>query len=199
MRGASFVAVILGAMLGPVVAHADSTGPSTTVWSLESMMAGLHRVKSASAHFVEHKRMALLTQDLEAAGTLRYVAPSRLEKITLTPAPETVIIDGETLDGTQANGDHYTFTLSDSPEVATLVEGIRSTLAGDLATLRRYYTIDFKGDHGDWELALTPKNARVRDKVDSIRIKGAELVLKTIDVDEKDGDHSQMVITPDTP
>lgn len=189
--------VILGMMLLPSASHAGEPVPGTSVWSLESMMAGLHQVKAASARFIERKQMAMLTRGLEATGTLRYVAPNRLEKITSTPAPETIILDGETLTGTQANGDHYTIALSDSPEVAALVEGIRSTLAGDLPTLRRYYSIDFKGTHDDWELDLTPKNARVRDKVESIRIKGVELVLKTIDVAERDGDHSQMIITPD--
>jgi outer membrane lipoprotein-sorting protein len=195
MRAQIAGVILLGAVLGSPVSRADPAG--TTVWSLESMMAGLHQVKSASARFVERKQMALLTQPLESAGTLRYIAPNRLEKTTLTPTAETIVLDGETLTGTQVNGDHYTFALSDQPEVATLVEGIRSTLAGDLATLRRYYTVDLKGNHDDWELDLTPKNQRVRDKVDSIRIKGAELVLKTIDVAERDGDHSQMVITPD--
>ncbi len=197
MRGRIAGLILLGAMLGPEASRADPAG--TPVWSLESMMAGLHQVKSASARFVERKQMAMLTQPLESTGTLRYVAPDHLEKTTVTPVPETIVLDGGTLAGTQANGDHYTFSLSDQPEVATLVEGIRSTLAGDLATLRRYYTVELKGSHGDWELDLTPKNERVRDKVDSIRIKGAELVLKTIDVAERDGDHSQTVITPDAP
>ena len=196
--------LIFGMILTQPVAHAETPVSGTPVsgpiaWSLDSMMAGLHQVKSASARFVERKEMAMLTQGLESTGTLRYVAPDRLEKITITPASETIILDGDTLTGTQPNGDRYTMALGDHPEVATLVEGIRSTLAGDLPTLRRYYAIDFKGAHDDWELDLTPKDARVRDKVSGIRIKGVELTLKTIDVSEKDGDHSQMVITPDGP
>lgn len=189
-------ATILAMTLGSSASYAQAPA---TAWSLESMMGGLHQVKSASARFVERKDMAMLTQPLESRGTLRYTAPDHLEKITVTPKAESVILDGKTLKGTQANGEDYSVTLSDHAEAATLVEGIRSTLAGDLATLRRYYGIELKGSHDDWELDLTPKNQRVRDKVDSIRIKGVELVLKTIDIDERDGDHTHMIITPDGP
>lgn len=193
------IAAVLALALGPTQSRADPPEQAPSAWTLDSLMAGLQQVKSASAHFVERKEMAMLTRALESTGTLSYVAPDRLEKITLTPAPETVTLNGETLSGVRANGEHYTVSLSERPEVATLVEGVRSTLAGDLPTLRRYYTVDFKGNHDDWELDLTPKNERVRDKVEAIRIKGAELVLKTIDIDERDGDRSRMTIIPDRP
>jgi len=197
-RLAAIAALVAMAMI-PTQSPADTADQTPSVWTVESLMAGLHQVKSASAHFVERKEIAMLTRVLESTGTLSYVAPDHLQKITLTPAPETFTLDGEMLSGVQANGDHYTVSLSDRPEVASLVEAVRSTLAGDLATLRRYYWIDCKGNRDDWELDLTPKNSRVRDKLDGIRIKGAELALKTIDIDERDGDHSRMTIIADRP
>ncbi len=199
MRRTLAIAVMLGLAFDPGQSRADTAAQTHPAWTLDGLMAGLRQVKSASAHFVERKEMAMLTRALESRGTLSYVAPDRLEKITLTPAPETITLNGETLTGVQADGQPYTVSLSDRPEVATLVEGVRSTLAGDFPTLHRYYTVEFKGSAEDWELDLTPRNERVRDKVEVIRIKGAEFGLKTIDIDERDGDHSRMTIIPDRP
>jgi hypothetical protein len=197
MRFSAGLALTLGALLasGGVAASAEGAAP----WGLVSLMAQLHEVKAARAHFTERKYAAMLTAPLETSGTLSYVAPDRLEKITLAPAPESIVLQDEVLTGTQANGDHFSVSLGDHPEVAALVEGVRSTMAGDLATLGRYYSIAFDGNPSDWHLALTPLDRSVRDKVDAIRIEGAGTQLKAIEVHERDGDRSEMIVTPDSP
>jgi hypothetical protein len=179
------------------VASADVPMPAEIGWSLETLMTNLHRIQSASAHFVETKTVHMLTRPLTVAGTLNYVAPDKLEKITTTPAPESIRLDGETLTGTRSNGEHYSVDIGAHTEIAALVEGIRSTLAGDLPTLQRYYTIAFSGGRASWQLDLVPKDRRVREKVNHIRIAGAEAAIHNIEVDEKDGDRSEMTITPD--
>lgn len=193
--------LFLWAALAPSTAAfgADTPPIGEADWGLEPLMARLHQIKSASAQFVEHTYVGLLTRRLEASGTLSYVAPSTLEKITTKPVHESVVLQGETLTGTQSDGDRYSISLDDHPDVAALVECIRSTLAGDLPTLRRYYAIEFTGSRADWQIQLTPKDESVRDKVDRIRISGKDETLKKIEVHEEDGDHSEMTITPDKP
>jgi hypothetical protein len=168
-------------------------------WSIDTLMAGLRQVRAASAHFTELKTVHMLTRPIEATGTLKYVAPDKLEKITLTPAPETIRLDGGTLTGTRADGEEFQVDIGSHTEVAALVEGIRSTLAGDLPTLQRYYGIAFTGGHDHWQIDLVPKDHWVREKVDRIRILGAGTVISNIVVDEKDGDRSEMAVTPDRP
>ncbi|GGF46792.1 hypothetical protein GCM10011611_61500 [Aliidongia dinghuensis] len=168
-------------------------------WGLVRLMAQLQAVKQARAHFVERKTAAMLTAPVESTGTLSYVAPDRLEKITLTPAPESIVLAGDTLTGVQPNGDKFSISLGDHQEVAALVEGVRSTMAGDLRTLGRYYAIDLVGHPSEWHLTLTPLDRSVRDKVDAIRIDGAGAVLRTISVHEADGDQSEMTVMPDGP
>ena len=195
------LALALSALLGmsEIALAADPPQAGDAAAGLTSLMASLREVKSASAHFVEHKFVAMLTKPLETSGTLRYVAPSRLEKITLAPKPETFILDGDTVSGVRSNGDHFSVSLSDHPEIGALVEGLRSTMAGDLATLGRYYTVTMQGDHADWRLSLTPKTDAVRDKITSIGIGGADSMLTIIEIVEKDGDRSEMIVTPDAP
>jgi outer membrane lipoprotein-sorting protein len=185
------VAIPLAAASGSEVGDAD--------WTLATLMASLQQVKSASAHFTEHKYVGMLTQPLEASGTLTYVAPNRLEKITAAPAPERILLQDDELSGTRSNGDRYSVSLSDHPDIAALVEGVRATLAGDLPTLQRYYTVASVGTRAAWQLVLTPKDKAVRAKVDLIRILGAGAALQEIDVLEADGDHSEMFVAPAAP
>lgn len=184
--------MVLGLALASGAAEAES-------WNLDALMAGMSQVRAESAHFVELKYVRLLTAPIRAAGTLTYAAPDKLEKVTLAPAHETIRLDGGTLTGTQANGDEFSVDIGSHEEVAALVEGIRSTLAGDLATLRRYYQIDFSGDRDHWRIDLAPKADQVREKVQRIRILGGGTAIAMIITNETDGDRSEMTITPDTP
>jgi len=166
-------------------------------WGLAPLMAQLHAVTEARAHFTERKYAAMLTQPIESTGTLSYRAPGSLEKRTLTPQPESITLTDDQVSGTQANGDRFDLRLSDHPDIGALVEGVRATMAGDLATLGRYYSIALEGSADDWHLALTPLDRAVRAKVDAIRIDGAGTQLRRIQVHEPDGDRSDMIVTPD--
>jgi hypothetical protein len=192
-------AVFCGLLTAGVASAADQNTAPAAGWSLDVLMANLHQIRSASAHFVELKTVHMLTRPIRAEGTLSYVAPDRLEKITTAPAPETIRLDGQTLTGTRSNGDDYSVDIAGHSEIAAMVEGIRSTLAGDLPTLQRYYTIAFSGAPAHWQMDLAPKDRRVREKVDRIRIAGTGTTINTIAVDEKDGDRSEMTIMPDRP
>src|SRR6185295_19200851 len=66
-------------------------------WDLERLMQDLAQVKVAKGRFVERKYLGILTAPLESSGTLTYVAPSRLEKHTLTPRAESLVLDGDQL------------------------------------------------------------------------------------------------------
>jgi len=198
--GASLVAgaLVAGAAAAGIAQAADAPTPAGG-WDLDALMAGLRQVRTASAHFVELKTVHMLNRPIQATGTLKYVAPDKLEKITVTPAPETIRLDGGTLTGKQANGDDFSVDIGGHSEIGALVEGIRSTLAGDLPTLRRYYGIAFAGGPDHWQMDLVPKDHWVREKVERIRILGTGTVIGIIVVDEKDGDRSEMTITPDAP
>lgn len=191
--------LLRGMALGMALAAAGGAGAVEDAWTLDALMAGMSQVRGESAHFVELKYVRMLTVPIRATGTLTYTAPDKLEKITLTPAPETIRLDGATLTGTRADGDEFSVDIDSHEDIAALVEGIRSTLAGDLATLRRYYEIAFSGDRDHWRIDLKPKTGRVREKVVRIRVQGSGTAIGAILVEEKDGDRSEMTITPDTP
>lgn len=189
--------IALCAVLPCLSAHAQPAGPS---WSLGQLMASLGQVKSSMGHFTERKTLHMLSEPLIASGTLRYVAPDQVQKITVSPRPERLAISGDTLtiEGGQEDRSR-TVSLSDYPEIGGIVEGVRATLAGDLPTLRRFYDARLEGNAADWRLILQPSDSKLARFVKWIRISGTGNKIRVVETEDGDGDHSEMRITEDAP
>jgi outer membrane lipoprotein-sorting protein len=144
--------------------------------------------------------MAILNAPLESSGTLIYTAPGRLEKHTLVPRRESLVLERDrlTLENRERN-QRRTFALQDQPVIWAFVESIRSTLAGDLATLSRFYQVTLDGSERQWRLTLKPVEPGMQNVVSEIRIDGSRNRVSTIEIIEAQGDRSVMTITPDGP
>lgn len=194
MRRALALVLALCALPTPVPRAAEAA----SAWGLTQLMASLGQVKSASAQFVERKTLHVLRQPLIASGTLLYVAPDQVQKITVTPQWERLALSGDTLTMEGGPDDRTrSIPLASAPEVAAFVESVRATLAGDLPALQRYYTVTLAGDAKAWQLSLEPKDAKLRKLVASIRIGGSGDKVATVETEEGDGDHSEMSIVED--
>jgi len=169
-------------------------------WGFTELMQGFHAVTASHAHFVERHYLGMLSEPLKSSGKLAYAAPDKLEKITLTPQPERLALDGDRLTIDQGPaGRRQSFALSAHPEIAGVVESIRGTLAGDPDALERFFAIGLTGDARAWTLRLEPKDAALRKLVSDITIAGSGAAIHTIDTSERDGDHAEMIILDDPP
>jgi outer membrane lipoprotein-sorting protein len=187
------LAVALGAS-PPVLAAAAAD------WGVEQLMQALAAVKSSKARFVERKHMAILNAPLESSGTLVYVAPARLEKHTLAPRAESLVLDGEDMTITSAEPSRRRMlNLQDYPLIRAFVESIRSTLAGDLPTLTRFYQVELVGSERKWRLTLKPSEPEMQEVVREIRISGESNSIRAIETIETNGDRSVMTITGNGP
>jgi hypothetical protein len=157
-------------------------------------MQSLAQKKSGKASFVEKKYMAILDKPLESSGELSFEAPDRLEKRTLKPRPEAMLLEGDKLTLILHDKRPLNLRLQDHPEVAALVDSIRGTLSGDQAALEKNYTLDFTGGQGKWQLTLTPRQKAVAKVVRQIHIGGTDANIKTITFDQADGDRQEMTI-----
>ena len=168
-------------------------------WGVAQLMHELGQVKRSQARFSERKYLKVLKQPLQSSGTLTYVAPDRLEKRTLKPKPEALIIDGKTLTVETAEGKKHALKLQDYPVLRAFVESIRATLAGDVATLERYYKIELEGNPGRWQLFLAPRERSMGQVISQIRIGGVGTKLDLIEVQEAKGDRTVTKVTEDAP
>lgn len=162
-------------------------------FDIGQLMAELRQVKSATGRFVERKELHMLDKPVEASGTLIYLAPDQMQKITISPSWERLSVRQSTLTIEQ-QGKSRTFPLAERPEIGAFVESIRATLAGDLMTLERFYTVTLTGSAEDWHLSLAPKARKLQELVKDIRISGSGHSIRAVETEEADGDRSVMRI-----
>jgi outer membrane lipoprotein-sorting protein len=160
---------------------------------LDQLMAALAASPHGSAKFTEKKFISFLEQPVESSGTLRFVAPARLEKNTLKPTAESLVLDGETLTIERGKRKQI-LSLKDTPEVAGMIESIRATLAGDRRALEKVYRLSLQGTTARWTLELVPLDPGVARMVTRIRMDGAHAEVRTVEIQQADGDYSVMTI-----
>ena len=177
--------VLLTLILSPVLQAAPL--------SIAQLMTSLEKHPQGAASFTEKKFISILEQPIESSGELLFIAPARLEKRTLKPRPETMVLDGDTLTLERGRRKHV-LQLKDYPEVAGMIESIRATLAGDRKALERVYHLALDGDTERWMLVLTPLDAKVGKVIARIRMEGAGDGVRSVEILQADGDSSLMTI-----
>ncbi|WP_397411490.1 LolA-related protein [Polaromonas sp.] len=170
-----------------------SGSPALAAWDVTQLMQGLAKNKSGRASFVEKKYIALLEAPVESSGELLYTAPDRLEKRTLKPRPESLLIEGGSLT-VERGKRRMVLRLQDYPELVAFTESIRGTLAGDMVALRRVYNLDLEGSEERWTLTLRPIETKMLEVVQRVRIGGSHAEVRTIEIEQTDKDRSVMVI-----
>ncbi|MEP6789728.1 MAG: LolA-related protein [Ramlibacter sp.] len=170
-----------------------ATPPAWAAWDIDQLLQTLARGKVSRATFVEKKYLAMLDSPVTSSGELLFTAPNRLERRTLKPRPESVVLDGNTM--TMSRGQReMVLNLQEYPAIGALTESIRATLAGDRQALERHYTLKLEGNEARWSLLLVPREARTRAFVLEIRIGGEQGEVRTVEIEQSDKDRSVMTI-----
>ena len=186
-------------LLACVCAVAWSASCSWAAGGTEDALAML--LKQVSAHtqgratFIERQYLALLKTPVESEGELRFTPPARLEKRTLRPAPELLIVDNGTLTITRANRTQ-SIALRQYPQLAVFIDSFRATLSGDRAALEQTYRPQLQQTGDTWVLTLVPRDPKLAAIVKLVRISGRDDEVRTVETIRADGDRSVMEITP---
>ena len=193
--------LILLLCLVPGFAHAETEGAAVSgAWGLPQLMQSLSRVTSSQGKFTERKYLSVLIAPLDSSGTLLFQAPDHLEKHTLKPKAESLVLDRGVLTiDSKARNIRRTLVLQEYPAVWAFVESIRSTLAGDLPTLQRFYKIKLKGNAAKWNMQLLPLDSKMRNVMSEIVISGRGARVTGIETTEPNGDHSIMTVVGQAP
>lgn len=190
IRNRTALRVLLCALLLSCVLRGHA---QTSVWSLEGLMAELAQKTPAKSKFVEKKFLKILKRPLESRGTLHFIPPNRLEKITEFPNPESLVVDGKRVT-VENKRFRRAIDMDRFPAVAAFVESIRATLKGDLAGLKSVYGTELQGPRDGWQLNLIPLDKNMLAIVKRIVIAGEEARIKSIEIQESDGDHSLLTV-----
>ena len=179
---------------------APSSVPATSRpdWVVQRLMQHRALEQHSEVTFTERRYLAILDAPLELSGKLIYEAPAHLAKHTLKPVPESFIIQGDQVRIEKPGKPARELAIDDHPLLYALAISLRATLAGDLATLETWYVIDFSGTREDWRLQLTPRQQNWRAHLRDIVIRGRQEALSEITLHEQSGDHSVMLISPNS-
>ncbi len=178
-------------LLLPLPARAESFGPAI-------LMARLATISERRATFREERTLAALTTPLVSTGRLLYRRPDYLEKDTLWPLRERLVIDGSRLVITDpaSNDPPHVVPLDVQPELRALVDSMRAPLAGDLPALRHAFALAITGTLAAWTLDLTPTDPGVAKVLTSMHLTGQDTWIDNIRTIQANGDITSLQITP---
>ena len=178
------LSLLLALMMQPVAA---------SVFDMTELMALMGRVETSSVAFQETKYVSTLTAPIVRRGTLRYVRPDRLEMRVETPYFERMDIVGNMLTIESKRGLRQV-DLAGEPGPAAWVAGIRATLAGDRPTLARHFAFELRGQAARWTLSLMPLDPALSLVIQRIAIDGEQAQMTRIEVEERTGDRTVLII-----
>jgi hypothetical protein len=193
LRSLSLILLSLYCGIGSATLRAAPAGFN----DLDEVMGLLAMRQHGRVEFIEQQFLSVLKRPIESSGELRYDAPDRLEKRTLKPRTETLVLSGGILTVERARSRRVT-DLHAYPQVLPFVESIRATLAGDRGALERVFRVDFAGSLERWSLVLVPLDSKVKQAVTQVRIDGMRDQLQRVEIRQPDGDRSLMTLRPST-
>lgn len=193
--GACWRALVATALLSIALpASAQAAAPAATEDMLARVLAEVARQPLKAAPFIERRSSALTASPLESRGTLSYQPSGSVEKRTLTPIQERMIVgvDAITIQGGQ--GAAQTIRLDAQPAMAAYVHGLRAVLAGDARPLRQHFDTQSSGSLDHWEIRLRPRDAAVRRGIAQIVVRGERGQVQVVETTETGGDVNELTI-----
>ena len=186
------------ALMGAGAAALALPARAQGVFDLVQLMRTLAQVKAGEATFVERRSVAMLERTLQSSGRLSFEAPDTFVRETLKPTRERIAVVGNEV--TMSRGTRSrTVPLDSVPEAAVIMEAIRGTLTGNREAIERNFSTSVSGTAQRWELELKPNEPRLRELVISVRLSGAQALVREVTVAMADGDRSVMTIEPVVP
>jgi Outer membrane lipoprotein carrier protein LolA-like len=196
-RGGGAAADTRSAPADPRGAPVDTGSPAANAGSaapdLDAVMGLLAARRHGRVEFIEQQFLAILDHPVESSGELRYDAPDRLEKRTLLPHPEDLVLAGGVLT-MERGGRSRVLDLQRYPQIQPFIESIRATLAGDRSALERIFHVDFAGNVQRWSLTLVPLDRGLTRNVTQVQIDGSRDQLLRVEIRQADGDRSLMTL-----
>ncbi len=177
------------------LALASLAATAHAAFTMDQLMAELAQNRGGRAKFVEKRYLAVLERPLIAKGEMTYTPPDHLEKRTLTPKPETLVLDQDQV-VVERGKRRFSIDLASRPEALAFVDSIRRTLAGNREALERNYTLTLSGSSEQWVLTLAPTAQPIAALLERITVSGSNDQIRTIDYLLTDGDRTELTIEP---
>lgn len=153
--------------------------------------------------FRETRNSAFIVTDLVTTGSIEYRQPDYIEKNTISPIVEKIVINGDYVSIEKAArhkaGEGVTqvqkYSIQSHPVLATSVASLRAMLGGNLARIRKDFEIELEGSGADWRLNLIPSNPEILKHFDRITLHGRDARIQKVVSVQANGDQSMLDLT----
>jgi Outer membrane lipoprotein carrier protein LolA-like len=160
----------------------------------EWILSKLVQPAPARTSFVELRGSKLLKKPLRLQGEyLRPDADTLVRKVAAPYAETTTIRAGE-VEIARAGKSPRRFSLSRVPEMAGLQSSFGALLSGDRRALEQRYALHTQGTRQRWTMTLTPKDAAMRKKIQTITLYGRGSELRCIETQPTEADAQRTLL-----
>jgi hypothetical protein len=185
---------VAAAALDPAATHAVAARADAPALDAARVIAGLKRKAPARTAYTEVQFNSMLDRPLVLHGELAYLGPDKLAKRVEQPYQElTTISDGE-VTVERGNRKPRQFSLGRAPELEGFLRGFLALLGGDAAALTSTFDLATDGTPANWQLKLTPHDARLRRHIAGIDVDGDATHPHCFTVRLADGDTNIMLV-----
>jgi hypothetical protein len=161
---------------------------------VDALLASLARPAPDSTSFVEVRYSNLLEKPIVVSGRLEHRENGLLVRRVESPYEEVTELQGESVSVERAGSKARRFSLDRAPELRGMLASFGAILAGDRQMLDRYFVVTARGSDARWEIILVPRDDKLKRRLSSIVVDGAESRPKCFTLAEPDGDESLMAL-----
>jgi hypothetical protein len=186
--------LLAGSMSGMPLRAAASEAADPSRVDSDWILSKLVQPAPARTSFVELRGSKLLKKPLRLQGEyLRPDADTLVRKVA-APYTETTTIRAGEVEIARAGKAPRRFSLARAPEMAGLQSSFGALLSGDRRLLDQRYHLHTQGTRQRWTLTLTPKDAAMRQKIQTITLYGRGAELRCIETQPAQGDAQRTLL-----
>jgi hypothetical protein len=172
---------------------AATAGQAIDVPALQRL---LQQAPKRDLRFHETRESRWLPAPVESTGTLTSSA-TMLEKVVDTPRSERWQILDDRMQVSTPGSAAQQVMFVDAPGMAVLAGALRRIVAGDLRALEGDFRLEPIGDQRQWTLQLSPRQPEAARVLQYLELRGNEVQLQLIVIQERQGDRSTIRLIHD--
>ena len=166
---------------------------------LDVLLARLARPAPDTTSFVEVRFSSLLETPIVVSGRLEHRQDGSLVRRVDSPYREVTELRGENVTVEREGSKPRHFSLNRAPELRGMLASFAALLQGDRQMLDRYFVVALQGTDARWEIVLSPRDAKLKNRLSRITVNGRDDRPRCFTLEEPDADASLMAIGVERP
>jgi hypothetical protein len=188
MKVGTLVVFVVSVVCGTGVTHAEEKSDPAF---LRDLFAGIARLPGLTAEYREEKRFSMLVEPVVSKGTVLFIPPGELIRVTREPVWSSLVVRPNSVVYTDASGKKK-LPLDENHQARIIAQAFVSVVRGDLKALEKNFVVTCMKDPDKttWRVRLQPKPQTGPAGLVSVEIRGKDLVVASMAIEEANGDRT---------